>query len=467
MKILLIGSGSTTTQLNMLLSSNGHSIPASLAVLSEDALSVFPDYDAVLVVSPEATAPTDVLSRVIDNGRLVVVVASNSDGIGSWAASTGLSCFPYPMSSMDQNNLIEYLSRYASGGIDKSDMYRRVNLGGELSARVQSGMTNIRKIAISSPKGGTGKTTVAMNLAVAFALSGFTTYLVDADGNVGSFCYHIRAGQNPYSGTLFKAITDARGLPKEAPDRSPFSLVAKNGKYLKYFNSIEGLPTLKFLPGLETANLGNEALQDDEAIETAIKGLYEAGVASNGIVIMDVGINPSHPIHRAALGNADAISVVLKAELPDIAQGKTWLEGMIKNLSVKSNKKVATEFISTRVKTCYNMVFDNRLFDIIHKYLNESLMDPQRGLGFTIAANGVLPKVEEHLAWDSHSSDRVTDIFCWRYKKEHTEDLAAYTEALINFGTQFLPVLREAASHVGLVAPLQKKRSPFAVFTRV
>ena len=70
-----------------------------------------------------------------------------------------------------------------------------------------------------------------------------------------------------------------------------------------------------------------------------IKGLYEAGVASNGIVIMDVGINPSHPIHRAALGNADAISVVLKAELPDIAQGKDWLEGMIRNLAAKSNRK--------------------------------------------------------------------------------------------------------------------------------
>jgi len=467
MKILLIGSGSTTTQLNMLLSSNGHSILASFAVLSEGALSVFPDYDAVLVVSPEATAPTDVLSKVIENDRLVVVVAASSDGVGSWAASIGITCFPYPMSGMDQNNLIEYLSRYSSGGVDKSDMYRRVNLGGDLSARVQSGMTNIRKIAISSPKGGTGKTTVAMNLAVAFALCGFTTYLVDADGNVGSFLYHIRAGQNPYNGTLFKAITEARGLPKETPDRSPFSLVAKNGKYLKYFNDIEGLPTLKFLPGLETTNLGNEALQDDEAIETVIKGLYEAGVAANGIVIMDVGINPSHPIHRAALGNADAICVVLKAELSDIAQGKDWLEGMIRNLSAKSNKRVATEFIATRVKICYNMVFDNGLFNLIHKFLNESMMDPQHGLGFTVAANGVLPKVEEHLAWDSHSSDRITDILCWRYKKEHTEDLAAYTEALINFGTQFLPVLRESASRVGLVEPLQKKKSPFSIFARV
>ena len=86
MKILLIGSGSTTTQLNMLLSSNGHSIIAVFAELSEGALSVFPDYDAVLVVSPEATVTTGLLHKVTENGRLVVVVAANSDGISSGTA---------------------------------------------------------------------------------------------------------------------------------------------------------------------------------------------------------------------------------------------------------------------------------------------------------------------------------------------------------------------------------------------
>ena len=50
----------------------------------------------------------------------------------------------------------------------------------------------VRKIAITSPKGGTGKTTMAANLAVALALSGITTYLVDADGNAGALQYHMR-----------------------------------------------------------------------------------------------------------------------------------------------------------------------------------------------------------------------------------------------------------------------------------
>ena len=463
MKILLIGSGSVTSQLNMLLSTNGHSIPASIAVLNEGSLSIFPDYDAVLVVSPEATATTDLLRNITEKGKLVVVItAAISDAVGAWAASIGLQTYPYPMSTMDQNNLLEYLTRFAAGGIDKEDMYRRSNLGGDLSARVQSGMNNIRKIAVTSPKGGTGKTTVAVNLAVAFALAGFSTYLVDADGNGGTFGFHLRLNQMSYSGTLFRALQEAQGAGKESQDHSPFSVVASNGKYLKYFTQIESLPTLKILPGFITRDLGEKALQDEDAIDNVIKGLYEAGVASNGIVIMDVGINPSHPIHRAAIGNADAISIVLKPELPDIGQGKGWVSRMIDNLASKTNKKVATEFISTRVKICYNMVFDSEIFMTIHKYLNESLMDPGQGLGFSIAANGILPEVEHRLAWDSVSSDRLTDIFCWRYKKEKTEDLAYFSDALVNFGTQFLPVLRESATRVGLVAPLQKKKSLFA-----
>ena len=213
-----------------------------------------------------------------------------------------------------------------------------------------------------------------MNLAVAFALCGFTTYLVDADGNVWLFfvtiCERVRTRtMGPYS----RRSQRREAYPKKLRIVPHFPWSPRNGKYLKYFNDLELSSNIEVSAGTgDPKPRANEACQDDEAIETVIKGLYEAGVASNGIVIMDVGINPSHPIHRAALGNADAICVVLKAELSDIAQGKDWLEGMIRNLSAKSNKKVATEFIATRVKICYNMVFDNRIFDLIHKFLNES-----------------------------------------------------------------------------------------------
>ncbi|MBL0345805.1 MAG: tyrosine-protein kinase family protein [Anaerolineales bacterium] len=68
------------------------------------------------------------------------------------------------------------MRRADAGNLAADDQYRRAVLGSDMSARIQSGMA-VRKIAITSPKGGTGKTTVAVNLAVALALSGITTYL--------------------------------------------------------------------------------------------------------------------------------------------------------------------------------------------------------------------------------------------------------------------------------------------------
>ena len=48
------------------------------------------------------------------------------------------------------------------------------------------------------------------------------------------------------------------------------------------------------LPGLILDDLGDEVLQDEDRITAVLAGLYEAGVASGGVVIMDVGINPAH-----------------------------------------------------------------------------------------------------------------------------------------------------------------------------
>lgn len=469
MKILLVGAGSTTSHLNMLLTEHGHTILASFATLSPGHLNLFDDFEAVIVISPEASVTTDVLSAVLEKGKLILVLMGTSDNIGVWATASGLPSFPYPLSSLDENNLIQYLDRYSAGGVDRSSMYARANLGSDLAARVQSGMASIRKIAVSSPKGGTGKTTVAVNLAVAFALSGFTTYLVDADGNVGTFSYHLRLNVGSVKfRTLFQFLQDVQGWSKsQMPRDTPFESLASSGKFLTGFTEIESLPTLKIMPGLMTRNLGADALQDETLIDSAIRGLYDAGVAAGGVVIMDVGINPSHPVHRAALANADAISIVIKPELPDIARSRDWIELMIESLAYKSTRKIATEFIGSRVKLCYNMVFDQGLFRSVHKALNTSLVEDNK-IGFSVVPNGVLPFVDNHLAFAASSSDRITDIFCWRYKKEHTEDLLEFADALVNFGSQFLPVLREAAMHVGLVKAEEKmrKRSPLGIFSR-
>jgi MinD-like ATPase involved in chromosome partitioning or flagellar assembly len=466
MKILLVGGGNTTSQLNMLFTQNQHTILASFSTLTPGQLNLFDDYEAVIVIAPEASITTDVLTSVVEKGKLVAVVAGTSDGIGAWASATGLPSFPYPLSGLDQTNLLEYLSRYAAGGVDRGDMYRRNNLGSDMTARIQSGMLNIRKIAVSGPKGGTGKTTVAVNLAIAFALSGFSTYLVDADGNVGAFSYHLRLSDVKIKQTLLQLIRDVHSSKGTTPGGTPFEHLANSGRFLQAFTDMKLLPTLKIIPGLMTENLGAGELQDEAAIEATIKGLYEAGAAANGVVIMDVGLNPSHPIHRAALANADAIAIVIRPEVPDIAFTQHWIKLMITSLAYKTSTKIATEFIAGRVKLCYNMVFDDGLFRTVHKLLNNTLSSDDK-LGFTVVPNGVLPLVNQHLAFNASSSDRVTDIFAWRYKTEHTEDLAHFTDAMVSFGTQFLPVLRGAAAQVGLVPNGQaKKKSPLSLFGR-
>jgi len=88
------------------------------------------------------------------------------------------------------------------------------------------------------------------------------------------------------------------------------SAIAAGSAYLSAFTPIEVLPTLRVIPGMVTDDLGDIALQNEDVINSTIKGLFEAGVATGGVVIMDVGINPSHPIHRAALSSAEAIAIV-------------------------------------------------------------------------------------------------------------------------------------------------------------
>jgi MinD-like ATPase involved in chromosome partitioning or flagellar assembly len=463
MQILLVGSGHSTSQLNMLLTQHDHSIAASVASLSPVQLNLFNEFEVAIVIGPEASITTDLLSDIAQRNKLVVVIAGISDGLRAWASAGNTPCYAYPLSSLEQDNLLEYLNRYASGGIDRDDLYRRRTVGSDLAARIQSGMTSVRKIVVTSPKGGTGKTTVAVNLAVAYALSGISTYLVDADGNAGALSYHLRLFDIQLKETMIGLLRKVGGWRQDSGS-TPFETVAKSGRYLNAFTSLPALPTLRVLPGLVTENLGDPALQSEENIDAVIKGLFDAGAAANGVVIMDVGINPSHPVHRAALANADEIAIVIKPELPDIGETQRWVKLMIAALSAQTSRKIATEFIGSRLKLCYNQVFDPKSFKDIHHALRDSVAGDQN-IGFSLVPNGVLPDVDRTIAYQAVSSTRVTDIFIWRYKAEHTQELAAFSDALISFGTQFIPVLREAAVRIGLVqdhAQSVKRKSLFS-----
>lgn len=460
MKILLAGSGQVTAKLAVTVGGHGHSIAAMLATFTPSQLDMI-DFDAVLIVSPEAQVSTDTLVKAIERGKKIFLLAGAQDGLAAWGASTKVPTFAYPPSDTEVDALLAELRRGDAGTINQDDQYRRAMLGGDVAARLTSNMV-ARKIAVTSPKGGVGKTSVAVNLAVAYALSGFTTYLVDADGNGGAMSYHLRMRTVDVRSSLISILRRSQSSAQPAY-QNVMAHAASAGIYYDAFTQVDSLPTLKFLPGLITDDLGDKALQNEESINSVVAGLYDVGVASNGIVIMDVGINPSHPIHRAALRNAEAISIVLKPEIPDMVETQRWITRMIAALALRSTRDAALQFIGQRVKLCYNMVYGKH-FKKTHELLLQALQ--AEGINLNLVANGILPIVDIERAIDAVNSSRREDILVWRYKREKNEELKDYAEALMDFAANFVPSVREGAMTVGLLPNVSSKKKSLFSFAR-
>ena len=451
MQVLLLGAGTVTSRLGLLFAEQGHSVVAQVAAFTPQHIDLF-DFRAIVAVSPESSVSPESLVKAAERGKLIFVVAGTGDGMASWANGAGVPAVAYPPSDVDTNKLLEEMRRGDAGNLAADDQYRRAVLGSDLSARIQSGMA-IRKIAITSPKGGTGKTTVAVNLAVALALSGITTYLVDADGNAGALSYHLR---------LERVNTTMIGLLRreiaQRKDNHAMSTIASGAAYLNAFTPLENLPTLKVLPGLVTDDLGDEVLQQEARVEQVIHGLYEAGVAAGGVVIMDVGINPAHVVHRAALKAAEGIAIVIKPEIPDLAETRRWIARMINSLAAVVGKGGAHEFVGSRVKLCYNQVVGDG-FKSSHKMLQQALAEDK--IELALIPNGIIPNVDPRLTAQAVNSDRREDILIWRYRKEKLEELGPFAESLLGFASHFVPAVREGASRVGLLPSVTKKRSWF------
>jgi hypothetical protein len=116
-------------------------------------------------------------------------------------------------------------------------------------------------------------------------------------------------------------------------------MVAAGGSYFDAFKPASSLPTLRVLPGLIAVNdLADPSMGNEQKVTEVLSGLYEAGVWLNGIGIKDVGINPSHPIHRTALRNAEVIFIVATPEASDLGAASKWVENLIAALSTTSSK---------------------------------------------------------------------------------------------------------------------------------
>ena len=186
-------------------------------------------------------------------------------------------------------------------------------------------------------------------------------------------------------------------------------------------------------------------------------GCMKRGWPSGGVVIMDVGINPAHVVHRAALRLAEGIAIVIRPEIPDLAETRRWLARMLASLSGVVSREAAYEFIGSRVKLCYNQVLGES-FKGAHRQLQAALREDK--IDLSLAPNGVLPVVDPHVAAQAVNSARREDILVWRYKREKLEELAPYTEALLGFAAHFVPAVREGAARAGLLASPNGHRKP-------
>ena len=451
MRILMAGSGETTARLSVTLTQHGHTVEAQLARFSPDMLEMF-GVDGVVVVGPEAQVTTEALQQAVERGRSVFVIASAESPLMAWAQAAQAPAFAYPPNEVEVNKLLDAIRQAEAGTTDRGSAYRRAALGSDTAARLQSGMAT-RRIVITSPKGGVGKTTVAVNLAVTLALCGVTTYLVDADANAGAMHYHLRVRNLKSTLPILLRRFEGNG------GSGALGSVAAGGRLMQSFTTIPDLPTLHFLPGFITIqDLSDPVLQDEARLREFFRTLYEVASASNGVVIVDVGINPAHPVHRAAMSHAEAIAVVVKPEIPDLAHARQWFIQMIQSLEDHEHvsRDQAVAFVAARVKLIFNQVYGNTWKEA-RNVLGDTLRK-QDGLDLQLTPQGIIPLVEPEFASAAVNSDKATDIMVWRYQRKHEPELEPFARAMVDLAAHFVPTAPEAAAKVGLLPQGKKKK---------
>jgi MinD-like ATPase involved in chromosome partitioning or flagellar assembly len=455
MDLLLIGAGSATQTVREFLYNKKHNIVVQTPILSRD-VTVRLKYDGVVVIAPESQVGPGDLVDVAKEGKHIFIVAGPGDALNNWASSHGVKSYSYPPDTTILETLSEEIYQAGAGVTDDADTYRRRVLDSSQSAAILGLGSLKRKIVITSPKGGTGKSTVAVNLALLFAMCGITTYLVDADANGGCVHLHLRCHRNSKKFVRLPDILMSRAARMDAAGENDDLLgierAASAGEYLQSYVQYDGVPLLKVVTGFETRDLGLPALNNERAIEKVISGLFDAGTAAGGVVIMDVGINPSHPIHRAALRNAETIAAVVKPEVPDVASTRSWISMMVNSLEQRYHMShpEAINFILSRIRIAYNMVSPYSDIAAPHQLLRDAVAGDLQEKDLKLAPNAILPTVDPQLQIPAVNSNNSRDLFIWRYRDERPEELAAFSEALVGFASNFMPI-RDIAVRAGFI----------------
>src|SRR5262245_12495914 len=147
------------------------------------------------------------------------------------------------------------------------------------------------RIVIASPKGGAGRTTVALHTAVAMARMGMRVLLIDLDPG-GGIAAHLGAGDNTWV-----------GLTDHLMGRAPIERVVKASNW----------PTLSLLPlgRLDPADEPefSECLRDGEKLDVVLRKLGP----EFDVALLDVPAGTG-PITHGALAVAAMVLPVIKAE---------------------------------------------------------------------------------------------------------------------------------------------------------
>jgi len=462
MKIFLVGMGVITSQVNLGLTNAGHTVVSQSGMLTETTIQEG-KFDGIVVVGPQAEVGSRDMIKAAEAGKQMFLVSDGSDSLYAWAASARVKIFPYPPSPTDLENLANEIRLTETQPPDTAEQYRNRVLGSQASAQLTEIGSIRRKIVVTSPKGGTGKTTVAVNAALLLAFCGVKTFLVDADANVGSMIYHLRIANQDTNATLTSLLkTRAARLESGSSQPDPHGLqnIALAGEFLRSFTPYQDIPALNLLPGIAVKDLGTKFLENNLAADVVMKGLFDAGTSANGVVLMDVGINPANPIHSAALRNADAIAMVIKAEIPDIAHTRHWIIEMIDTVAKIPgwSEKQAREYILSRINICYNMV-SAAGWERPHNVLQEALGADLKVSNLVLTVNGFLPIVPPNIADTAVNSATARDLYVWRFKQLRDEELAGFVGNLVGFVSNFMPI-RVAAAQMGFIKSSGQEKIP-------